>query len=160
MNSSSWSCVHVKVTSRRCPKGRDCLQSKEILNNEVFEYFMKLGKRCAGKGALNRTSESTGLWVLWCCNLVCSSEQDVRSHRFMSFVVLQSWMCSYLEAVINKDSERADGEPIRRRMYQLYKAKENVTFSKLLLTKLRVIAVKPWNIVGFTIHSPSNNVLA
>ena len=56
-------------------------------------------------------------------------------------MVLQSCMHNNLEAGINEDSERADGEPIRRRLYQLYKEKENVTFSRLLLTKLRVTTI-------------------
>ena len=48
---------------------------------------MRLDKRCAGKGAL---------------------KQDVRSHRFMTFVVLQSCMHSNLKAGNNEDLQRAD----------------------------------------------------
>ena len=50
-------------------------------------------------------------------------------------------MCSNFEAGINEDLDRADGKPIRRKKYQLYKAKETMTLPELLLTKLHVTSV-------------------
>ena len=54
-------CMHVNVQVTKMPKGKRLgLQSKEVVN-KVFEYFLKQKERCAGKGALSRTSEATGL---------------------------------------------------------------------------------------------------
>ena len=41
-----------------------------------------------------------------------------------------------------------DREAIRKRMYQLYEAKEHITVKKLL-----VMVVKLWNIVQFTLQA-------
>ena len=43
------------------PKGKKlCSQAKEIVN-KVYNYFTEMEKDYAGRGALKRTSEATGL---------------------------------------------------------------------------------------------------
>ena len=65
VNSSCRSYIQVKM-----PEGKSlCQESKEIVN-QVFNYFSKMEKGCADRGALNRPSKATCSWVLWRCTLV------------------------------------------------------------------------------------------
>ena len=54
---------------RDAQREETCPQSKEIVN-QVLNYFSDYKKHCAGRGALNRSSEATGSWVLFRCTFV------------------------------------------------------------------------------------------
>ena len=139
------------------PKGKTvCLQSKEV--NKVFNYFSDMAKHCTGN--LNRTLEATGTWVLWCCNLVeyyvCVGIVKQPITRFWreasydgpEFSSTEKWYELSRQCV----GRYFNCEAIKRGMFQLCEVKQNVTLLKLLVTKLRVTVVKPWNIVEFIIQ--------
>ena len=164
VNSSCWLCMHVKVQA-----------TKMSIHNQKREFrkcsttFLKLEKPCAGKGTPSRTSKATGSWVLWHCNL----DECYVCIGISKWAITRIWREASMTAQ-NFDHQQSstkwvhgkhwqdtfDHKAIRRRMYQLYEAKENVTLLKLLVTKHHVNVVKPWNIVGFMIFPPSNKVLA
>ena len=141
---SSWN-KHVFVyLSPKMPKGkRVCAQTKNVLLR-VYDYFDNLEQRGGGRGALYRTSEATGELTSYCCvlvgilplrhNNVGYSEKTikrVRSERAVSGMDFSSPAKRYKSSrqlIVVDDFER---EAIRRRIYQLYEAKENLTLSKL-----------------------------
>ena len=67
-------------------------------------------------------------------NLEAASKKDSERDQLWQFRLLTSGKVSRRCVLV----DTFDREAIRRRTYQLYEAKENETFSKLLVTRLRV----------------------
>ena len=146
---SSWN-KHVFVyLSPKMPKGkRVCAQTKNVLLR-VYDYFDNVEQCGGGWGALYRTSKATGeLTSLYCCvlvgilplrhNNVGYSEKTikrVRSERAVSGKDFLSPAKRYKSSRRRIVVDDFDREAIRRRIYQLYEAKENLTLSKLLVRK-------------------------
>ena len=118
------------------PKGKTlCSQSKDIVNT-AFNYFSEMEKHCAGRGTLKRTSEARGSCVLWHCNLVeCYVRVGISkwaimriwreaSHDGPEFLSpAKRYKVSRWHVLVGTFNCKA----IRRRMLQLYKAKESMS---------------------------------
>ena len=126
----------------KMPKGKCVRAQMKACILRVYDYFGNLEQRGGGRGVVYWTSEATGELTSYCCTHVQTFTASPYYVGYPNKTFKRVWreraasgMDILSPANSNKSSRQQtvvddfDRGAIRRRIYQLYNAKENLTLS-------------------------------